>query len=93
MTQPAIPRLSELDTAGRAELLSNWTATLGKPQLLCGPVASCWPAHWPGNSRSANLVALQPPPNASCGSWPAPTSGRSARLNCRGHRPIFAPAL
>jgi hypothetical protein len=31
MRQPAIPKLSELSTAGRAELLSIWTATLGKP--------------------------------------------------------------
>ena len=31
MRQPAIPRLSELSTAGREELLSIWTATLGKP--------------------------------------------------------------
>ena len=31
MRQPAIPKLSELSTAGRAELLAIWTATLGKP--------------------------------------------------------------
>ena len=31
MRQPAIPKLSELSTAGRAELLATWTATLGKP--------------------------------------------------------------
>ena len=31
MTQPAIPRLSKLSTAERAELLAIWTATLGKP--------------------------------------------------------------
>ena len=31
MKQPAIPKLSELSTAGRAEFLSIWTATLGKP--------------------------------------------------------------
>ena len=31
MTQSAIPKLSELSTAGRAELLAIWTATLGKP--------------------------------------------------------------
>jgi hypothetical protein len=30
MRQPAIPKLSELSTAGRAELLAIWTATLGK---------------------------------------------------------------
>ena len=29
--QPAIPKLSELSTAGRAELLAIWMATLGKP--------------------------------------------------------------
>jgi hypothetical protein len=29
--QPAIPKLSELSTAGRAELLALWMATLGKP--------------------------------------------------------------
>jgi hypothetical protein len=31
MRQPAIPKLSKLGTAGRAELLTIWTATLGKP--------------------------------------------------------------
>ena len=31
MRQPAIPKLSELSTAGPAELLAIWTATLGKP--------------------------------------------------------------
>ena len=31
MKQAAIPKLSELSTAGRAELLALWTATLGKP--------------------------------------------------------------
>ena len=31
MRQPAIPKLSELSTAGRTELLAIWTATLGKP--------------------------------------------------------------
>jgi hypothetical protein len=31
MRQPAIPKLSELSTAGRAELLAIWIATLGKP--------------------------------------------------------------
>jgi hypothetical protein len=31
MRQTAIPKLSELSTAGRAELLAIWTATLGKP--------------------------------------------------------------
>jgi DNA invertase Pin-like site-specific DNA recombinase len=31
MRQPAIPKLSGLSTAGRAELLAIWTATLGKP--------------------------------------------------------------
>src|SRR5260370_31780876 len=31
MRQPAIPKLSKLNTAGRAELLAIWTATLGKP--------------------------------------------------------------
>ena len=31
MKQAAIPKLSELSTAGRAELLAIWTATLGKP--------------------------------------------------------------
>ena len=31
MRQPAIPKLSELSTAGRAELLAIWTATLGEP--------------------------------------------------------------
>ena len=31
MRQPAIPKLSELSTAGRAELLAIWTATLGHP--------------------------------------------------------------
>jgi hypothetical protein len=31
MKPPPIPKLSELSTAGRAELLSIWTATLGKP--------------------------------------------------------------
>ena len=31
MRQPAIPKLSELSTAGRAELLAIWTATQGKP--------------------------------------------------------------
>ena len=31
MRPPAIPKLSELSTAGRAELLAIWTATLGKP--------------------------------------------------------------
>ncbi len=30
MRQPAIPKLSKLNTAGRAELLALWTATLGK---------------------------------------------------------------
>jgi hypothetical protein len=30
MTQPAIPRLSKLSTAERAELLAIWSATLGK---------------------------------------------------------------
>ncbi len=32
MRQPAIPKLSKLGTAGRAELLTIWTATLGKPR-------------------------------------------------------------
>jgi hypothetical protein len=31
MRQPAIPKLSKLSTAGRAELLAIWTATIGKP--------------------------------------------------------------
>ena len=31
MRQPAIPKLSELSTAGRAELPAIWTVTLGKP--------------------------------------------------------------
>ena len=31
MRQPAIPKLSKLSTAGRAELLALWTATVGKP--------------------------------------------------------------
>ena len=31
MRQPTILKLSELSTAGRAELLVLWTATLGKP--------------------------------------------------------------
>jgi hypothetical protein len=31
MKPPAIPKLSELSTAGRAELLGIWTNTLGKP--------------------------------------------------------------
>ena len=31
MKQAAIPKLSELSSAGRAELLALWTATLGKP--------------------------------------------------------------
>ena len=31
MRQAAIPKLSELSTAGRAEPLAIWTATLGKP--------------------------------------------------------------
>jgi hypothetical protein len=31
MRQPAIPKLSKLSTAERAELLAIWTATLGKP--------------------------------------------------------------
>ena len=31
MRPPANPKLSELSTAGRAELLAIWTATLGKP--------------------------------------------------------------
>ena len=47
MRQPAIPKLSELSTAGRAELLAIWIATLGKPpaalrtsrELLAGAVA------------------------------------------------------
>ena len=47
MKRPAIPKLSELSTAGRAELLAIWTATLGKPpaalrtsrELLAGALA------------------------------------------------------
>src|SRR5271155_4083438 len=31
MRQPAIPKLSELSTAARSELLAIWTTTLGKP--------------------------------------------------------------
>ena len=31
MRQPVIPKLSKLSTAGRAELLAIWTATIGKP--------------------------------------------------------------
>ena len=31
MRQAGIPKLSELSTAGRVELLAIWTATLGKP--------------------------------------------------------------
>ena len=31
MRQPAIPKLSKLSTAGRAELLAVWTAMMGKP--------------------------------------------------------------
>ena len=31
MRQAAIPKLSELSTAGRAELLAMWVATLGQP--------------------------------------------------------------
>jgi Protein of unknown function (DUF2924) len=31
MRQPSIPKLSELGSAGRAELLAIWTATMGKP--------------------------------------------------------------
>jgi hypothetical protein len=31
MRHPAIPKLSELSTAARAELLAIWTATFGKP--------------------------------------------------------------
>jgi hypothetical protein len=31
MRKPAIRKLSELSTAGRAELLAIWSATLGKP--------------------------------------------------------------
>ena len=31
MRQPAIPKLSKLNTAGRTELLAIWTATIGKP--------------------------------------------------------------
>jgi Protein of unknown function (DUF2924) len=31
MRQPAIPKLSKLRTAERAELLAMWTATIGKP--------------------------------------------------------------
>jgi hypothetical protein len=31
MRQPVIPKLSKLSTAGRAELLAIWTATIGNP--------------------------------------------------------------
>jgi hypothetical protein len=33
MRQPAIPKLSKLSTAGRAELLEIWTANVGKPPV------------------------------------------------------------
>jgi hypothetical protein len=46
MRQPAIPKLSELSIAARAELLAIWTATTGKPprfrasrELLASAVA------------------------------------------------------
>ena len=91
MRQSAIPKLSELSTAERAELLAIWTATIGN-HPDSGPAASCWPALWPGNSRSGNSAALLPPPSASCASWRVPTSARSAHINCQRHRQVFAPA-
>jgi hypothetical protein len=36
MRQPAIPKLSKLSTAGRAELLTIWTATIGEPPRFRG---------------------------------------------------------
>jgi hypothetical protein len=36
MGQPAIPKLSKLSTAERAELLAIWSATLGKPPKFRG---------------------------------------------------------
>ena len=92
MRQPAIPKLSELSTAGAGGALGHLDRHDRQTPSTSGPAASCWPALWPGNSRSANLAALLPPPSASCASWRAPTSARSAQLNCRRHRQIFAPA-
>ena len=49
MRQPPIPRLSKLSTAGRAELLEIWTATVGKPP----------PALWSSRELLASALAWQ----------------------------------
>ena len=92
MRQPAIPKLSALSTAGRAELVTIWTTTLGEPPAALRTSRELLASALAWQLRSANLVALQPPPGASCGSWRAPTSATSAQLKCRRHRQIFAPA-
>ena len=92
MKPPAIPKLSELSTAGRAELLAIWTATLGKPPAALRTSRELLASALAWQLQERKFGGLLPPPSASCGSWRAPTSAGSAQLNCRRHRQIFAPA-
>ena len=90
MRHPAIPKLSKLSTAGRAELLAIWTATIAKPpkfrasrELLASALA------WQLQERK--FGGLNPPLSVSCAFWRAPWSGRSAQCHCRSRPSIFAP--
>jgi len=91
MRQPAIPKLSKLNTAGRAELLTIWTASLDKPppalrtsrELLASALA------WQLQERK--FGGLTSAPGASCVSWRPPRSARSPQCHCRSRPAIFAP--
>ena len=61
MRQSAIPKLSKLKTAQRAELLKLWTATLGSPPRIPGqPRAAV--------QRNAKRTRIRPP-QADKGTW------------------------
>ena len=93
MRQPAIPKLSELSTAGRAELLAIWTATLGKPpaalrtsrELLASALAWQLQERKFGGLTAATKRKLRVLARAHA-------AQEALSLNCRRHRQIFAPA-
>jgi len=93
MRQASIPKLSQLSTAGRAELLAFWSSTKGEPpaafrtsrELLASALAWQLQERKFGGLSSATRRRLRVLARA-------PMSARSAHPNCRRHRQIFAPA-
>jgi hypothetical protein len=86
MRQPAIPKLSKLKTAQRAELLALWTAMLGSPpqfrasrELLAGALA--WHLQErkfgglrPAARRKLRVIASAQERKKPTGSLPQPTT-------------------